>query len=207
MKGGADMAGHKKIIETIRTEDGRLRNLSLHEERLNRSRRELYHARDIISLKEIEVPKAYHQGVFKCRVVASNRGIELIEFIPYTRRLVRSLQLVESGIDYSYKYEDRSELDQLWTLRRECDNILIVKNGLLTDTTFANIAFFDGARWVTPAAPLLEGTRRARLLDEGRMVAEELRPADIALFKLASPINAMLDLDEIIIPVEKIIGL
>ena len=42
-----------------------------------------------------------------------------------------------------------------------------VKNGRLTDTSYSNIALFDGNRWVTPAHPLLKGTMRQSLIDKG----------------------------------------
>lgn len=72
-----------------------------------------------------------------------------------------------------------------------------MKNGLLTDTSFTNVAVFDGERWLTPKHPLLLGTKRASLLE--RQVIKE---ADISVETLmnaqkVSLINAMIDLGEI----------
>ena len=64
-------------------------------------------------------------------------------------------------------------------MKGDCDEIIIVKNGLVPDTSFTNIAVNDGDVWLTPKQPLLMGTKRAQLLGEGK-----LREADITLEQL-----------------------
>jgi 4-amino-4-deoxychorismate lyase len=79
--------------------------------------------------------------------------------------VIESLKLVEDNtISYRHKYSDRSHLLELMNMRGDCDDILIVKDGYITDTSFSNIVFFDGDKWVTPARPLLRGTMRESLL-------------------------------------------
>lgn len=113
-------------------------------------------------------------------------------------REIRSLKLVEDNeIDYSFKSTDRAPLNRLTARKGDCDEVLIVKKGLLTDTSFTNVAVFDGERWLTPRHPLLLGTKRASLLE--RQVIKE---ADISVETLmnaqkVSLINAMIDLGEI----------
>ena len=108
------------------------------------------------------------------------------------------MKLVEDNeIDYSFKSTDRACLNSLAAQKGDCDEVLIVKNGLLTDTSFTNVAVFDGERWLTPKHPLLLGTKRASLLE--RQVIKE---ADISVETLmnaqkVSLINAMIDLGEI----------
>ena len=93
------------------------------------------------------------------------KNITRIEFEPYVRPAVRSLKVVLSdSISYGYKSADRSALDHLFQLRGECDDILIVKKGCVTDSYYANVAFWDGKHWFTPDTPLLPGTMRASLL-------------------------------------------
>ena len=83
----------------------------------------------------------------------------------------------------------------LYALRGDCDDIIIVRKGLLTDTSYANIAFWDGHRWITPAEPLLAGTCRARLLDEGWLVEGAIRSKDLPGFSRIRIFNAMMDQD------------
>lgn len=81
------------------------------------------------------------------------------------------------------------------TQKSECDDILIIKNGVVSDTSFANIIFFDGQRWVTPKIPLLEGTCRARLIANNTIISQEITLNDLKLFSKFMIINAMLDFD------------
>jgi 4-amino-4-deoxychorismate lyase len=100
------------------------------------------------------------------------------------------------AIDYHVKFFDRSRLESLYALRGDCDDIIIVKNGLVTDTSMSNLIFLDGARWITPAEPLLAGTCRERLLSEGNITAATIRPKDLDHFIGVKLINAMRDPDE-----------
>jgi len=106
---------------------------------------------------------------------------------------VHSLRLVrDDNIDYRFKYADRRRLQVLFARRGDCDDVLIVKRGLLTDTSYCNIAVYDGLQWWTPDAPLLPGTARQRLLDKGLIREKRIRVEDLPLFKRIRLINAML---------------
>jgi 4-amino-4-deoxychorismate lyase len=76
------------------------------------------------------------------------------------------------------------------------DDILIVKNGYITDASFASVVFHDGAKWITPSTPLLAGTTTARLLECHAIIAGEIRKGDLRHFKKAALINAMIDLED-----------
>jgi 4-amino-4-deoxychorismate lyase len=181
------------LFETIRIVDGRPVHLEYHHARMNRSRRLLYGREDALDLNGVIQPPA-PRGIFRCRVIYG-ADIASVECVPYQKRIVRSLALVTADeIDYSHKYLDRSALD---ALKRNvtADDILLVQRGRVTDTSYANIVFTDGRRFVTPSTPLLPGTARARLLAERVIVEEEIRPADLHRFLGASLINAMIDLD------------
>jgi 4-amino-4-deoxychorismate lyase len=81
------------------------------------------------------------------------------------------------------------------TRRGDCDDILIVKDGYITDTSFSNIVFFDGEKWVTPARPLLRGTMRESLLKRNLIGEENITVDDLNKIKEARLINAMLPLE------------
>ena len=108
--------------------------------------------------------------LFKWRVVYGSQGVETIEYAPYVMRSIRTLKLVTANhINYRYKSTDRSELNRLTAQKGNCDDIVIVKNGFITVTSFTNLALFDGHQWQTPAHPLLAGTQRALLLEQGKI--------------------------------------
>jgi len=140
----------------------------------------------------IVIPDNLPPGIHRCRVFYGEH-VDEITFTPYIRREVGSLTLVGADdISYGHKFTDRSAIERL---RQGIagDDILIVRRGLITDTSYSNIVFFDGARWVTPASPLLPGTARARLLDEWRITAEEIRVGDLGRFTRAVLVNAMIE--------------
>ncbi|MEO0333918.1 MAG: aminotransferase class IV, partial [Bacteroidota bacterium] len=126
-------------------------------------------------------------------------------FAEYIPRTIRSLRLVvHDSIQYDYKFKDHRLINHLFAQRKGADDSLIVKNGLVTDTSYSNIAFFDGQQWFTPNQPLLSGTARARLLDASILYEREITPTDLPHFTHCSLINAMLPLSECVVSVDSI---
>ncbi len=185
------------FIETIKCKEGKLYNLSCHQARFNRTRKEYLGLSTHSELAEmIAVPQACKTGLFRCRMLYSEK-IEKTEFIPHAYQETGSLKLVEDpAIHYPYKFADRRRLDQLFRMREDCDDIIIVKNNRITDSSRANIVFYDGREWWTPDTPLLPGTQRARLIDEGKIRACSISVSDLRHFEKAGLINAMLSWDK-----------
>ncbi len=186
-----------QLLETIKCLDGKLFNMDFHQVRFERSRKECFRTSTKLKLSEnIEIPEFASKGLFRCRVTYSEK-IENVEFIPYQFRKVSGLKVVEDNeIDYRFKYADRSRLNFLFGQRGDCDDIIIVKNGFITDSTFANLVLFDGERWVTPDTPLLPGTQRAKLLKENRITESRIEADDLIKFEKIGLINALNDLEE-----------
>ncbi len=196
------------FIETIKLLDGELKNLPWHQERLERTRFEVLGLGEHPELLlEVPVPGGLDRGLFKCRVLYAE-VIELIEYEPYHQPEIRSLKLVRSDdISYGYKSADRSDLEALFAQKGDCDDILIVKRGCITDSCYANVALFDGTRWYTPDTPLLKGTMRAFLLEKGALTEVRITEKELGDFQKIRLINAMNSLEEApeIVPM-KIVG-
>ena len=212
-----------KLLETIRFQNGKFDNLIYHQERMNKSRKELFGCEDEIDLADeltrhqtprMELKVNAHKTnssssgfairmqydadlqSAKCRIIYSTQ-IEEIEFLPHQLPEINSLKIVHNNkIDYSHKFLDRSQLNKLYQQKADCDDILIVKKGFVTDTWFANILFFDGKNWLTPEKPLLKGTQRQYLLDQKKIVPTEIRLKDLMNFKKARLINAMIRFED-----------
>jgi len=177
------------LLETIKVEDGEVHNLSYHQERFEKSRKELFGLEDNMVLSSvIEAPP---KGLYRCRILY-HKTIHTIDYIPYLPKEIHRLKIVSSNISYSYKYADRTPLNDLLEKEKHYDEVIIEKEGLLTDTTIANIAFYDGEQWVTPAKPLLEGTMRAKLLDEGYLYKKEIKREDLKAYRRVALMNSML---------------
>ncbi len=197
------------LLETIKVKNKQVQSLDFHNERLNRTRKELFGTSNLLLLEEIiQIPDNLGDGVFKCRVLYG-KEIEKIEFQAYQIKEIRSLKIVDGGqIDYSYKFADRQNIEKLQAnlLSLNTQDILITKNGFVTDTSYANIVFFDGKKYFTPDTPLLKGTKRAQLLQKQLITERKIRVQDIRYFLFVKLINAMIDLEESpIIPISDIV--
>ena len=153
------------LFETICIEQGSIQNVLYHELRFANSYFAYYGKEPHFSLFEgvdlsnLDVAKKYK---LKISYDASETSWAITE---YLNKVPTTLQLVfDDTIDYSVKYTDREKLNALHEQRNDFDDVLIVKNGLITDASYANILFKKGEELVTPKKPLLHGTCRARLL-------------------------------------------
>lgn len=195
-----------QLLETIKCKDGKLYNLDYHQARFDVARIKFFPGAPKLQLKSlIKIPEDCKQGLFRCRVVYSDY-IEKIEFLPHQYRQTNSIRLIkDNSIEYSNKYTDRSQLQQLFDQRGNCDEILIVQNNCITDSFTANPIFFDGEKWWTPDTPLLPGTQRARLLAENKIFVCHITVNDIHNYQKIGLINALQDMDDMpVLPVEKI---
>lgn len=194
------------LVESIKLKDGVFYNLGFHQWRLDRATRELFGMTVPFDLERILKSETYPEtGLFKCRFLYGREQYE-IGFVPYTFKEITSLKVVvDNSIEYTHKYANRAQLDQLWKLRGSCDDILIVKNDKITDAYSSNITFRKGMNWFTPASHLLPGTTRKRLIDTGVLKETEITIKDISRYEAFKLINAMTDFDRPEFPVSNIV--
>jgi len=195
-----------QLVESLKLKDGIIRNLEYHQNRMNRSMNELFSDFNKISLANtITIPENCKSGVYKVRVLYG-KAIEKIEIETYVFRTIQSLKVVRhESIDYHLKYTERQVLQELFAQRENCDDIIIIKDGFVTDSFAANLLFFDGEKWFTPTTPLLMGTKRQLLINQGIISEKEIREEDICSYQKVGLINAMIDLEEMpVIEVERI---
>ncbi|WP_298694344.1 aminotransferase class IV [uncultured Sulfuricurvum sp.] len=182
------------FLETIRCEDGKALYLSYHQARMEHAL-EILEAGNIYSLQSLISPP--EKGTFRCRFLY-DRDLFQIEYHPYTPKAIRSLKAVHSNdLSYPLKSTERQELDALFARRGQCDDVLIIRNGFLSDTTIANIALKIKGIWLTPNTPLLPGTTRERLIRENALISAPLRLEDIPQAESIAVMNAMIGFVEI----------
>ncbi|RXJ91866.1 branched-chain amino acid aminotransferase [Arcobacter sp. CECT 8983] len=175
-------------FETIKCEDYEVFNLEFHEKRVAKT------VSLNLNLQEYIYPPS--NKLYRCKLIYDENSILSVDFFVYEKREIKSFKIIEDEkIEYSKKYLDRSSLDKLFEKRETCDDIIIIKNGFITDTSIANIAIFDGTNWLTPKKPLLEGTTRARLLKEGSLVEKDIDLQMLKKSKKLALMNAMIDFD------------
>lgn len=194
-----------QFVETIRIEGGKPINLPLHQARMDATRAHFAPLVAPLDLQKWLEASPLSNERIKARVVYDVKGVRETSFELYRKRDIQSLQLVEDNhIDYHFKSTNRQQLNHLLTLRKDCDEVLIVKGGLITDTSFTNVAFYDGQQWLTPAQPLLNGTMRQWLLQHNKIKEAHISPASISSFQRIMLFNAMIDAHELELPIANI---
>ncbi|MEA3504734.1 MAG: aminotransferase class IV [Bacteroidota bacterium] len=186
------------LFESIKISQNKICLPEFHESRMNNSRLRLFNTKEKINfIDKIEIPEYLdYEKIYKLRITY-RKEIESVIFTEYHKRATNSLRIVISNdIDYSYKYNNRDTIIRLQLGKGDADDILIVKNNFVTDTSYANIVFYDGTGWVTPSAPLLPGTKRAYLIKKGLLTEKEITLQDIHTFEKACLINAFLDIEK-----------
>ena len=190
-----------QFVETICIENDKPRNLSYHVQRLNLTMRTFFPESKAIGEHELLTDIPNVQGLQKARVVYDENGITERSFAPYSIRKINSIAIVEGNdISYSWKSTDRTALMRLREKAPGYDEVIIIKNGCVTDTSYTNLCFFDGKEWLTPDTPLLRGTMRQKLLDEGIIREARILKSDLNKFQSVSLINAMMPLGELLFP-------
>lgn len=185
-----------RFIETILAEKGIVYPLEYHQERVDRTLRD-WDATLRLDLREalesVAVPPFEKS---KIRVEYGVGGLECIQVSEYRMKNIQSIGLTAIGErEYRYKYADR---EWIYSLVGDsgCDEVVMVKDGFVTDASIANLAFYDGRQWITPDTPLLSGTRRRYLLDAGVLHEAPVRIEDIRRFTKIRLVNAMIPWDE-----------
>ena len=68
----------------------------------------------------------------------------------------------------------------------------MIKDGLLTDSYYANIALYKNRIWYSPKTPLLAGTQRARLIQNEKLVLRDIVVSELFEFEKIKIFNAMI---------------
>jgi 4-amino-4-deoxychorismate lyase len=185
-----------QFFESIRVKDGIAENLGFHQLRVNKTLNAFdasIISIDLVSIvQQLVLPAA---GLFKLRVSYDLNGNHQSAFTPYQYKQIQNFALVDiKGQSYDYKFSNRDWINEAF-IQSGKDEIIMHDGGLIKDCSYTNIVFFDGEDWFTPAAPLLEGTQRAKLINEGVIQPKALYVQDIPNFKQFKCINAMMHWD------------
>lgn len=156
------------------------------------------------------IPHEHQKGRVMMRTVYNATGVSSVTFQQYQLRPVRSLRCVEADhLRYSLKSTHRNGITHCVEQRENCDDVLILRHNLLTDTSIANIALWheEQQRWMTPTRPLLRGTHRAALLRSGTIIEDAALTLDwLEEFSRIRLFNAMIKWGEIELPISAIVS-
>lgn len=195
-----------QLFESIKIKDGKAFHVELHQKRMDRSVKEIFKTINSINLagvlKAQEIPQC---GLFKCRIVY-DEILRSVEFVPYTQKSIRTLGLVNADdLEYDFKFSDRKRFNDLISENLNVDEIFILKNGFVTDSSYTNLVFWNGEEWHTPDRPLLKGIQREYLLSQKVIKEIEIRSTDLKKYQKVGLINAMMDFEDMpVIAIENV---
>ena len=197
-----------QFIESIKIEDQEVFLLELHQKRVNATFAHFGMENSIDLAKIIKDLKIDEDGFFKLRIVYDLNRNYKTQLIPYAVAEIDSFQLVENNTyDYAFKFEDRKEFERMKT-KAKTEEIIIVKNNCITDTSYTNLLFLKDEKWYTPSTYLLNGVMRQHLLKENKIKETEITLQNIKEFTHFQLINSMNDFDDMFIyPIERIVNL
>ncbi|MGH1601536.1 aminotransferase class IV [Campylobacter majalis] len=176
------------LFETIKLVNGEVFHLSYH------LRRMLNSLGFVPKFNLKQVLKTDKKGLVRAKVIYHKSGeLVKVEFFEYKMREFSEFKLVDIDFSYDKKYLIRDDID---AAKGKNNEIIMIKNGLITDTSIANIAVFDG-EWLTPKDPLLNGTTRTRLINEGMLKECDIDVNMLMNAKKFAIMNAMIDFFEI----------
>lgn len=186
-----------QLLESIKCQDGVLYNLAAHQNRMRTSMHKLLGVEAKLDLKraikKVAIPR---KGLYKCRIIYG-RDINRIEFVAYERNAVIDVAFIEDNtMSYSHKLLDRSCIEKHTKTLSYDTEVVFIKKDRITDASYSNIALYNGTEWHTPTYPLLKGTMRNRLLEEGKIKRQDIMYNDIKAYSHISFINALNDLEE-----------
>lgn len=197
-----------RFIESIKIEDQKAFLLDLHQKRVNQTFANFGKEGSIDLAKIFKNLEHDEDGMYKLRIVYDLDKKFTTQLIPYAIPEIENFQLVENNsYDYSFKFEDRKEFERMKT-KAKTEEIIVVKNNHITDTSYTNILFLKGKEWFTSTTYLLNGVMRQRLLHEKKIKEIEITLQNIKEFSHFQLINAMNDFDDMFIyPIERIVNL
>ena len=179
------------LFETIKIQNGNVLNLDFHIKRAQNSvLNELK-----FDFAKILNPKS--DGIYRAKVIYDENGeLVSVEYFPYKMRDFYEFKLINISFSYDKKYLDRSHIEKA---KNGFDEIIMMKNSLITDTSIANLAIFDESSglWLTPKTPLLKGTSRQRLLQNGFLTPKDISKNELLNAKKIALMNAMIGFVEL----------
>lgn len=197
-----------QFIESIKVEDKQIFLLEQHQKRVSDTFT-YFGKGEPINLELIFKSLEHDEdGLYKLKITYDLTGKYRTQMIPYAISEIANFKLVENNsYDYTFKFEDRKELEKMKILSKAAE-IIIVKNNHITDSSYSNILFKKDKNWYTPSTFLLNGVQRQNLLQSKKIKEAEITLQNLRDYTHFQLINAMNDFDESYsYPIEKITNL
>lgn len=182
-----------QFIESIKLKNAKVFHLEWHQKRVNESFETFFPNSPVLILDDLiqDIPT---DGFYKIRIVYDDQQ-HTVEFQKYSPKQIQGFELIEVDFDYNFKFENRQKINQL-KKKSTADEVIFTKNNNILDSSYSNLAFYNGKNWFTPTSYLLNGTTRQRLIAENKLIETTITKNDLNKYEKISFINALNDLNE-----------
>lgn len=186
-----------QFIESIRLKNGELFNLELHQKRVEKTFLEFFpnsNAFDIkTTLQNIQLPD---NELYKIRIFYDSE-IRILEILEYQKPHFSKYKCfhIPSDFNYDFKFANRQIFDQISKNTSKDTLAILVKNGLVCDSTFSNLIFEKSEKLFSPAKALLLGTQLQKLISERKIQLIDIAENQIKDFDKIYFVNALNPLD------------
>lgn len=182
------------FFETIKIKNGKIQHIAWHQKRIEETCEAFYSKKNRWNLSELIPPLPLESNeIYKFNFYYNASDFDT-QLSIYKKKKIQNFIYLQTDYKYPYKSCNRQFFNDLSKTETE---YIFTQSGNITDTTYSNLAFFDGDKWWTPDSCLLNGTTRQRLIHENQLRVKSIKRKDLNEFKKFCLINAMLDLDEL----------
>lgn len=194
-----------QFIESIKVEDKKIFLLDQHQKRVNETFSYFGKAEPLDLAAIFKSLEHDEDGLYKFKITYDLTGKYRTQMIPYAISEIADFQLVENNVyDYSFKFEERKELEKMKILSKAAE-IIVVKNNHITDSSYSNLLFKKGKEWFTPMTYLLNGVQRQHLLKTKKIKEAEITLQTLSEYSHFQLINALNEFDDVVVyPLSKI---
>jgi 4-amino-4-deoxychorismate lyase len=180
------------LFESIRVNDGQVPLLDFHQKRIELSYSAVFKKVSTYNLKECIEPFLKKDGIQKCRFIYDDKNyrVEIIDYQLIEPKRIGWLR-IDPNFNYSFKFFNRSFFNKINEVYSACDEIILIQNNEITDSTYCNIVIYINNEWILPKSYLLNGVERSRIISKYNFT---VAPVSIDKFLLAKEyklINSM----------------
>jgi 4-amino-4-deoxychorismate lyase len=183
-----------QFFESIKLENGKFYLLDLHKKRMQNTVKNVFKKEVVFDLEQELIKNDYEKkGLFKVKVVY-DLSIKNIAIEPYSiKNHDKIVFLHREELKYTYKNVIRKSLE---FNKKLSDDAIFVINDSLTDSSYGNLALFDGTDWYTPKKCLLKGVKREYLFYTNKLKIKDIKLSEMLQYSQIAFINAMRDFEK-----------
>ncbi len=184
------------FFESIKLQNGFPKHLHYHQARVDRTYLNYWGSSIKVNLEDIiaRTPRQTNAEVAKCKIIYNRDGVLSIHESGYTPKVVKKLKIIEIKPEenYFFKSLDRKWIDEYSRKLSQETDTLFVRDGLVLESSYTNVALLKKGKWYTPSNPLHRGTTLERFVLSGHLIPDEIPVKNLVDFEELRLFNAVL---------------